>query len=139
MDVVEREKLIIDLKSRIAAGNKITKEEYRQAAEGLILAVNPSSLGYYNGIACGNMGYVRNDLPAEAEKFVERHELEHLLQTGKEKSREFSADLAAVKEYPWGLLQTILFSLRERAKYYNSPQCYVSTLWKTFKVYFLPW
>jgi hypothetical protein len=138
MGVVEREKLLADFKSRIATGDEITKEEFRQAAENLILKINPNDLGRLNGIACSNVGYVRNDLSAEATKFVQRHELEHLLQAGTVKNREFSANIAAAKEYPWGLLSTITFSLRERAKYYDSSFCYISSLWKTFKVYFIP-
>jgi len=128
-----------ELKNKISNGEKISKEEYRQAADNLILEVDPEVLGgCYNGKSCGRLGYVRNDLLSEAKKFVKRHELEHLLQTGVEKNREFSANLAAGREYPLGLLQTIFFSLQNRFKYQESPLCYILTVWATFKVYFLP-
>lgn len=118
---------------------RITKEEYRQLAEKFVREVDPNVLsGFYNGIACGNFGYVRNDLPKEAKKYVKRHELEHLLQTGKEKNPEFSANWAAAKEYPLGFLQTIFFSAQNRAKYSDSSTCYIVSSWKTFKIYMLP-
>lgn len=133
-------KLLNDLRNKRLKGEKISKEEYRQAFEILIFEVEPEILfgGYLNGKACDDYGYVRNDLPKEAKKFVKRHELEHLLQTRKEKNPEFSANLAAGKEYPFGLIQTIFFTAKNRAKYYDSPLCYTLSLWKTFKNYFLP-
>lgn len=126
------------LRDKRLGGEVISKEEYKQVADLLIYEVDPITLGgYLNGKSCGDYGYVRNDLPIEAKKFVKRHELEHLLQTGKERKPEFSANLAAGKEYPLGLIQTIFFSIKNRAKYYDSPLCYTLSLWKTFKVYFL--
>jgi hypothetical protein len=130
-----------DLSKRINAGEKISKKEYREAADKLIIEISPDMLGNcYNGLSCKGFGrgYVRNDLPAEAEKFVKRHELEHLLQTGHEKNAEFSANLAAGKEYPIGLLQTVFFSLKNRFKYQESWLCYVLTIWGTFRIYFFP-
>lgn len=130
--------LLANLKNKRESGEKTSKEEYRSAADKLILEVSSELLPGRNGQSCSNFGFVRNDLPVQAKKFVKRHELEHLLQTGKERNREFSANLAAGKEYPLGLIQTIFFSLKSRAKYYDSPLCYILTSWKTFKIYFLP-
>lgn len=139
VDVEKKYKLLTNLKDKRLANKIVSKEEYRQAANELILEVPPGFLGgYYNGKSCNNFGYVRNDLPKEAKKFVRRHELEHLLQTGKEKNPEFAANFAAGKEYPLGFLETIYFSIWNRAKYYHSPVCYILSLWKTFKIYFLP-
>ena len=140
-EILSQKSLLAKLKETRNADEKISKEEYRQTADSLILEVNPEVLkGYNNGKSCSGfgIGYVRNDLQAEAKKFVKRHELEHLLQTGTEKNREFSANLAAGKEYPFGLLQTTFFSLHNRAKYQESPLCYILIIWKTFKTYFLP-
>lgn len=134
-----KEELLVNLRDKRMRGEKISKEEYRQAAEIFILEVDPKEFGgYLNGIACKNYGYVRNDLPKRAKKYVRRHELEHLLQTGKEKNYEFSANFAAGKEYPLGLIETIFFSLKHRAEYYDSPICYILSLWKIFKTYFYP-
>jgi len=133
--------LLNDLKSKRNAGEEISKEEYRQTADKLILKVSPEKLnGCLNGQACVglNIGYVRNDLPAEAEKFVKRHELEHLFQTGVKEKWEFLANLSAAKEYPVGLFETIFFSLKNRIKYQDSTLCYFLTTWETFKTYFLP-
>ena len=135
----KQEKLLNDLRDKRLSGEKISKQEYWEAAKMLIFEVDPEKLGgYLNGIACSDYGYVRNDLPIEAKKFVMRHELEHLLQTGKERNREFSANFVSGKEYPLGLIQTIFFSIKNRVKYHNSSICYISSLWKTFKVYILP-
>lgn len=132
-------KLLNDLKDKRLRGEEISKKEYEQVFDLLIYEIDPIRLGgYLNGIACGDYGYVRNDLPIEAKKFVKRHELEHLLQTGEERNLEFSADFASGKEYPLGLIQTIFFSIKNRAKYYDSSICYILSLWKTFKVYLLP-
>ena len=135
----EEDKLLKNLRDKRLRAEKISKKEYEQAFNLLIYEVEPIRLGgYLNGIACRNYGYVRNDLSIEAKKFVKRHELEHLLQTGEERNPEFSANFAAGKEYPLGLIQAIFFSIKNRAKYYDSPLCYILSLWKTFRVYLLP-
>ena len=139
LSISEKDELIlVDLGEKRLTGGKISKKEYRQAADIFILEIESEKLGYRNGISCGDYGYVRKDLPGEAKKFVRRHEFEHLLQTGEERNREFSANFAAGKEYPLGLIQTIFFSLKNRGKYYSSPACYILSLWKTFKIYFFP-
>ncbi|NCO44461.1 hypothetical protein GW888_00070 [Candidatus Wolfebacteria bacterium] len=129
---------LIRLQQKRLAGEKISKQEYRLIAEKLILEKDPELMGCYNGVVCGESGFVRKDLPSNAKIFVKRHELEHLLQTGEERNSEFAANLAAGREYPLGFLQTIFFSIWNRARYYDSPVCYIISLWKTFKVYFLP-
>jgi hypothetical protein len=134
----EENKLLSDLRNKRLTRQKISKEEYLEAADKFILEVDPELMGGSNGIACGNIGYVRNNLPKEAKKYVKRHELEHLLQTGKERNPEFSANFAAAKEYPFGAIETVIFTLKNRAKYYQSPVCYLLMLWKNFKTYFLP-
>lgn len=130
--------LLSTLRQKRADNEMISKNEYKEAFEKLIIERDPKDMAGINGIACTNYGFVRNDLPSQAEFFVKRHELEHLLQTGKEGNEEFSANIAAGKEYPFGLLQTALISVVDRAKYYDSPLCYIKSLYKTFKVYFLP-
>lgn len=127
------------LAAQRAIDQEITKEEYRSAAEILIKEVSPELIGGYNGIACGNVGYARNDLPWDAKAFVKRHELEHLLQTGRETKPEFRANLAGFKEYPMGAVRTLIFTLNTRTKYYDSPICYGLSLWKLAKIYLLPW
>lgn len=135
----KNKKFIADLKEKRSRSEKISKQKYGQAADLLILEVEPAKLSYrFNGVACSSHGYVRNDLPERAKNFVKRHELEHLLQTHQERNTEFSANLAAAREYPLGLVQTIFFSLKNRASFYDSKFCYILSLWKTFKVYFLP-
>lgn len=133
--------LLADLRSTGSAGERISKEGYRQAADKLILEISPEMLGgCLNGRACSGfgIGYVRNDLPAKAKKFVKRHELEHLLQTGVGQHQEFLANLAAGKEYPMGLIESIFFSLKTRRQYQESLLCHILATWKTFKIYFLP-
>lgn len=126
---------LADLIARRTAGEKILKKEYLAAADKFILEKSPAEMPCYNGIACGDsLGYVRNDLPKEAKKYVKRHELEHLLIN----SSEFSTNLAASKEYPLGLIQTIFFTLKDRYHDYGSLPCYISGMYKTFKTYFLP-
>lgn len=130
----EEPSLLINLKNKRRAGEEILKKEYQKAMEELIREVPPERLPGLNGVACLGFGLVRRDLPKEAKKYVRRHELEHLLGEGD----EFRANMAAGREYPLGLILTIFFSLKDRTGYYDSPICYISTLWKTFKIYFLP-
>lgn len=119
---------------RRKAGEEIAIKEYQELMEEFVLEVNPDVIPGLNGVVRNNIGYVRNDLPQEAKKYVKRHELEHLLDGG----GEFEANIAAAKEYPLGLIETILFSIKDRSKYYDSNICYLVSLWKTFKVYFFP-
>ena len=129
---------------RIKRQNKeyISKKEYRLVFEKLIIEMDPEIMGSLNGLSCGNFGMVKNNLPPQSKLFVKRHEFEHLLQEGKimalNTNNEFLANSAAAKEYPWGLIETVFVSLKDRSKYYDSVSCYLISLWKTFKTYFLP-
>lgn len=140
-ELKEKEWLLDNLKDKRLRGEKISEQEYRQAADVFIAEAEPSKLGnYFNGIACRDYGYgyVRNDLPEGVKHFVKRHELEHLLQVDGKRNAEFSANFATAKEYPLGLIKTILFSIKYRAEYFGSRLCYILNLWQTFKVYLLP-
>jgi len=133
--------LLNELKDKRSNNQKISKQEYRKAADIFITEVDPSRLDdYFNGIACRRYGYgfVRNNMQGAAKDFVKRHEFEHLLQTGMEKNIEFSANFVAVKEYPLGFISTIFSTMRHRARYFDSWTCYLSNSWKTFKSYLLP-
>lgn len=140
-ELKEKKSILDELKNKRLKGEKISKEEYRQAANIFIVEVEPSKLdNYFNGMACRQYGYgyARDNLPERAKNFVKRHELEHLLQSGTEKNVEFSANYAAAKEYPFGLIATVFSSIKYRAKYFGSRLCYILNLWSTFKSYFLP-
>jgi hypothetical protein len=130
--------ILAELRQRRARNETIPKPDYKAAADELVVELSPEELPFLNGIAYGGRGFVRSDLPGQAKPFVVRHELEHLLQTGQERNKEFSANVAAAREYPLGLLQTITFSLKERRRYHGSVSSYVAGLWNTFKTYFLP-
>lgn len=139
--------LLEKIRVRQQTREHISKGEYRLAFEKLIIETDPELMGPLNGLSCGSFGLVKNNLPSQSKLFVKRHELEHLLQEERiiifrERSNttnnEFLANLAATKEYPWGLIETVFVSLKERSKYYDSTSCYLISLWKTFKVYFLP-
>ena len=121
---------IKELREKRMQGEHISKEEYQKAMQEAVEDVDPEIIAGFNGLACGNKGYVRNDLTESAELFVQRHELEHIL-VG---ASEFEANQAAFKEYPWGGLQTTVLTLSERMK----RPCALFGLWKSFKVYFLP-
>src|SRR3989338_8631434 len=113
VDSNANEKLLDELREKRDTGKKISKNEYRHMFEKLIIEVEPETTKGLNGQACGYFGLVKNNLPAQSKLFVKRHELEHLLQTGQEGNPEFSANIAAAKEYPLGLMQTVVLSLKE--------------------------
>ena len=119
-----------------SAGESIAKEEYRSAMDLLVYEAPPELLGNVNGVVCrGSVAFVRDSLPEQARNFVARHELEHLFQTSRE-NQEVSANIAAGKEYPSGLLSTIVSSLVE-AKSKLSWCCFLKSSWFAFKLYFL--
>ena len=116
----------------------ISAEVYREALDEIIFEVAPEKLNGFNGVACNGVGYVRVDLPAQAKLFVKRHELEHLLQTGAQSNREFAANLVAAQEYPFGLMATVVFTLKNVGQADASLGCIIGALWQSFKLYFLP-
>ena len=137
----EDKKWLEELREKRKEGVKITKEEYHQASEKFMIEVSKDEMPDLNGISCGDFGYVRDDLPSSAKIFVKRHEFEHMMQEGVkvEGNKEFLANLAALKEYPLGGVQTALFSVfRNRAGNNNNITCRIIRLWQLFKIYFLP-
>ncbi len=135
----EKQKVLSDLKQRRQAGQKISKKDYQAGFEKLVLEVEPERLGYFYGLAFPNgRAFVRNNLPSQIKEVVKRHELEHLLQTGMEFNKEFMANIATVKEYPWGGFQMILFVIRDKFRSTDSILCFIVNLWVTFKHYLLP-
>ena len=121
-------------------GEFVSKSEYRAIMEWFIVEVSEEQMPKLNGLSCGNFGYVREDLPEQAKLFVRRHEFEHIMQEGMdiEGNQEFLANVAAAREYPTGLIQTMIFSLRESRPAGEDVWCYFFRLWKGFKMYFLP-
>jgi len=132
--------LLEDLRRARRRGRSVSRQKYREAMEKAILEEESVGLGFANGTAIlgGDIGFVSKALPPRAKLFVRRHELEHLLQTGSERNAEFSANFAAAKEYFWGGLQTIMFTIRYRARFFATKSRYVAYLWGEFKKYFLP-
>lgn len=129
------------LRQKRKDGLKISKEEYRQASEHFMIEVSKEEMPNLNGISCGDFGYVREDLPTSAKLFVKRHEFEHMMQEGTESNgnNEFLANLAAFKEYPWGGVETVFFSIFKNSSGNNSSSiCRIIRLWRLFKLYFLP-
>ena len=132
----EQQQVIDEIMEKRNAGESISKEEYRSAMELLVYEAPPELLGIANGVVCrGRVAFVRNSLQEQAKRFVARHELEHLFQTTHE-DQEVKANIAAGKEYPIGLISTIVSSLRE-AKSKLSWCCFLKNSWFAFKLYFL--
>lgn len=133
---VEQSQLIAEIKEKRSVGEAITKEEYREAMDLLVHEVPAEQLGVANGVVCrGGVAFVRDSLPTPARLFVARHELEHLFQTTRE-NQEVAANIAAGKEYPFGLVSTIYLSLLE-SKRNLSWCCFLKSSWWIFKIYFL--
>ena len=132
----EQQQLIDEIMENRGAGESISKEEYRSAMDSLVYEVPPELLGRANGVVCrGGVAFVRNSLPEQARRYVARHELEHLFQTTRE-NEEVAANIAAGKEYPIGLISTVVSSLVE-AKSKLSWCCFLKSSWFAFKLYFL--
>lgn len=130
------EQAALDLmRSERTRGLDIPKETYREKMDALVKEVDTNLLGPANGVVCGK-AYVRNSLPLQAKLFVKRHEFEHLMQELPMENKEASANMAAAKEYPFGLLQTIVVSLMI-AKAGLSWGCFLISSWHIFKIYFL--
>lgn len=134
-----KQEFLSDLKRKRETGQKISKEKYRAAFEKLVIEVEPKRLGSFYGLAfVDGRAFVRNDLPNSIKIVVRRHELEHLLQTGKEFNKEFLANFATFKEYPWDGLKMVWFAIQDKFNSTDSILCTINNLWATFKVYLLP-
>lgn len=125
------------LSEKYSQGISPSREELEQA----VIEVDRDSIGGANGMYCGGVAFVSNDLPAQAKLYVRRHELEHAFQFTlqmEEQNYESAANYAASKEYPVGMVETVVFSVVESRKFFDSTTCWLVTLWKIFKIYFLP-
>ena len=132
----EQRQLIEEIIEKRSMGESVTKAEYREAMDLLVYEVPPEQLGSLNGVVCRQgVAFVRDSLPELAKQHVARHELEHLFQTT-DVNREVEATIAASKEYPIGLLATIVSSLIT-AKEDLSWCCFLKSSWAIFKLYFL--
>jgi hypothetical protein len=132
----DQSRLIDEIIEKRSMGEPITKAEYREAMDLLVYEVPPEQLGGVNGVVCRQgVAFVRNSLPELAKQHVARHELEHLFQVT-DANREVEATIAASKEYPIGLLATIVSSLI-MAKEDLSWCCFLKSSWAIFKLYFL--
>ncbi|MEW6030788.1 MAG: hypothetical protein AB1564_10040 [Chloroflexota bacterium] len=126
-----------ELSERYRLGVSPSREDLDKA----VIEVDRDVIGGANGRYCGGVAFVSDDLPTQAELYVRRHELEHVFQhilRMEEENREAAANYAAAKEYPVGMVETVVFTIVESRKYFNSTACHIIALWITFKVYFLP-
>ncbi len=126
-----------ELSEKYSQGISPSPEEVEKA----VMEVDRTSIGGANGLYCSGVAFVSNDLPVQAELYVRRHELEHVFQFTlqmEEQNHEFAANYAASKEYPIGMIETVIFSVIEGRDHFDSTTCYLVTLWKIFKIYFLP-
>ncbi|HEX9333513.1 MAG TPA: hypothetical protein VF896_16590 [Anaerolineales bacterium] len=133
----QNQDLLVSLTEKYGQGIAPTKAELDKA----VFEIDRAFIGGNNGLVCNGVAFVSNDLPYEAKLFVKRHELEHVFQNllqRQEKNPEFSANLAAAKEYPKGLISTTIFSIVKSRSAYPSFVCYIIGLWRIFKIYFLP-
>jgi len=132
----DQRQLIDEIIEKRGIGESITKAEYGEAIDLLVYEVPPEQLGGLNGVVCRQgVAFVRESLPELAKQHVARHELEHLFQTT-DVNQEVDATIAASKEYPIGLLATIVSSLI-MAKEELSWCCFLKSSWAIFKLYFL--
>jgi hypothetical protein len=134
---VNGEMYLNGLIEKYSQGISPSQEELEQA----VIEVDRDSIGGANGVYCSGVAFVSNDLPTQAKLYVRRHELEHAFQFTlqmKEENYESAANYAAAKEYPVGMVETVVFSVVESRKFFNSTTCWLVMLWKIFKIYFLP-
>jgi hypothetical protein len=132
---IEELTILENLRSDRAEGIPVSKATYREAMDMLVAEIDPALLGPAAGMVCG-IAYVRNSLPDQAKLYVKRHEFEHLLQDPSMENSEMAAHYVAAKEYPIGLVQTIVYSLWETKNELNWC-CFFVSSWAIFKFYFL--
>lgn len=134
--------LLYELRDKRLAGKQISKQEYQTALEEVIIEVDAKRMGSWFGVVPSlgaDIGFVRNNLPPAIKLLVKRHELEHLLQTGREKNKEWTANLAVFKEYPLESPLMLAFVVKDRLTFYRGrPLCLLVNLWGSFKRYLLP-
>ena len=131
-----------DLKAQRIAGRVLPEAEYLALVAPVVYDVDSSLMEGDNALYCRGLVWVRSDMPANARAFVVRHELEHVLQYLLDKhelNRELSANLAAARENPAGMIEALVFSVRTRANEAPSVPCFVFGFWNSFKRYVLPW
>lgn len=138
----EAVRLLSELRDKRLTDEKISKQEYRTAFEEVITEVDAKQMGSWFGVTPSlgaDIGFVRNNLPYTIKLLVKRHELEHLLQTGKEKNKEWSANWAVFREYPLESPLMLIFATKDRLIFYRGrPLCLLVNLWDSFKRYLLP-
>jgi hypothetical protein len=126
-----------ELSKRYSQGVAPSTQELEKA----VIEVDRKAIGGANGVYCNGAIFVSNDLPAQAELYVRRHELEHVFQDILNmdlENHESAANYAAAKEYPLGMVQTAIVSVIKARSRFDSITCYLVALWETFKIYFLP-
>ena len=126
-----------ELSGKYKQGISPTPEELEKA----VIKVTRDSIGGANGMYCNGVAFVSNDLPMQAELYVRRHELEHAFQYVLQMevaNPESAANYTAAKEYPIGMIETVIVSIMKGKSHFSSTTCYLIALWETFKRYFLP-
>lgn len=127
--------LLFEIRAKREAGKRVSKKDYRQLLEEIVIEVDREEIGGSNGLSCGYFGFVAKDLPKPARIFAKRHELAHILGEG----NEFHANKESSLEYPFGFLETTVISIFRTLVFSERPFiCRIVILWEAFKVYFLP-
>ena len=101
---------INELTEKYSQGISPSPEELEKA----VIEVDRDTIGGANGVYCSGMAFVSSDLPAQAELYVRRHELEHAFQFRlqmDEQNYKSAANYVAAKEYPVGMVETTVFSV----------------------------
>ncbi|MBU0708300.1 hypothetical protein KJ596_00950 [Patescibacteria group bacterium] len=100
-----------------------------------IIIVPREEIAGSNGIACTKYGYIANDLPYSASKFVATHEAIHL----QGEVNETITNIKAGLRQPMGLIQTTIYSLfySFRSQSVSEYPCVFGKLWQNFRTYFL--
>ena len=131
-----------ELKAQRLAGHVLPEADYLDQIASVVFDADPALMAGDNAVYCRGIVWVRSDMPANARAFTVRHELEHVLQymlDKQELNRELSANWAAAREHPAGVIEALVFSLRTRAGEASSAPCFLIGLWDSFKRYVLPW
>lgn len=131
---------------------KVSNTSYQNLIQKTVFKSPLMLLSSLNGLACYPLAFIRSDLPFWAEKFVQRHELVHLLGEGVHavdgfisedrgaifKNEELRANLEAARVYPLGFVQTILLTAKNIWQSYDcSVACRTFVLWRGFQKNFL--
>ena len=120
-------------------GLPITQEDLDRS---MYLVPNHDMVGI-NGLFCNGMIIISERLPIGARYYVARHELEHLFQSAgvaaDYQDMEFSAHWVATREFPLGLIHTVISSLVGAYQLSPSTWAFLVNIWVMFKFYFLGW